>query len=451
MNDVLFNQIEMVDIDTIKSYDKNPRKGNVRAIAESLATNKQYRPIVVQKKGRKILAGNHTHQAAKSLGWAKIAVVFVDVDDKQAKRIVLADNRTNDLAEYDNDVLLDLLSDLGTPEGTGYSVSDMNAIVQGVMDATSDVISTSDQMAEGVLMENDDLIDVTPSPDQTAEQAAKEAQAEEDWKTDIENDDNTEGRGVGVFEVKDYMVFPGATYWEIPKLRQDMMIEELPRPLHTWAGSATRDMDWDGYWLYNWGIDSTSGMTDLSKIFLSFYAFDEYFECWWSNAPRYLSKVINANIKYAITPNYSQGSMPRAESLYQLFRSRWVGRYLQEVGCKVMPDLECLYDEEFRNIFCESLPSRVPWAAVQVQNMFSELRGGQKSTDEDRQEWANQNATIVKQANVENLLIYAHPGHNDLIRSFLAPQIPDVHLEFIAPRLFYLSAYRRDKKKKEAL
>lgn len=449
MNDILFNQVEMVDIDTIKSYDKNPRKGNVRAIAESLATNKQYRPIVVQKKGRKILAGNHTHQAAKSLGWAKIAVVFVDVDDKQAKRIVLADNRTNDLAEYDNDVLLDLLSDLGTPEGTGYSVSDMNAIVQGVMDATSDVISTSEQMAEGVLMENDDLIDVTPSPVQTAEQAAKEAQAEEDWKSNIENDEKADGDGVGVFSIKDDLVFPGATYWEIPKLRQDMMIEELPRPLHTWAGSATRDMDWDGYWLYNWGIDSTSGMTDLSKIFLSFYAFDEYFECWWDNAPRYLSKVINAKIKYAITPNYSQGYMPRAQSLHQMYRSRWVGRYLQEVGCKVMPDLECVVDDEFINIFCNSLPDRVPWAAIQVQNFHGQMRSGEKATDEDRKKWARDAADLVKRANVENLLIYVHPGQNDQVRDFLAPKIPDVHLEFMPTRLYYLSAHRKAKQKKD--
>jgi len=440
MNDVLFNQVDLVDIDTIKTYEKNPRKGNVRAIAESLATNKQYRPIVVQKKGRKILAGNHTHQAAKSLGWQQIAVVFVDVDDKQARRIVLADNRTNDLAEYDNEVLMDLLADLGTPEGTGYSVSDMNAIVQGVMDSADGVLAASDDMAENVLLGNDPMVD-TPTPST----ATGTSEADEDWETDIENDDQAEGDGVGVYSLKDDMVFNGATYWEIPVLRQDMMIEELPRPLHTWAGSATRDMAWDGHWLYNWGIDSTSGMEDLSKIFLSFYAFDEYFECWWDNAPRYLAKVINAKIKYAITPNFSQEGMPRAQSLNQLYRSRWVGRYLQEVGCQVMPDIECLPEDSFRDIFLKSLPKRVPWAATQVQNLFAETRTGVKATDEDRKEWAGNTAKIVQQANIENLLVYANPNKVDMVNSFLAPLVPDTHLEYMPTRLHYLSAHRKAK------
>jgi ParB-like chromosome segregation protein Spo0J len=73
-----------------------------------LEINKQYRPIVVQKSTNKILAGNHTWLAAQSLGWEEIAVVYVDVDDVAAKRIVLADNRTNDLADYDGQILAEL-------------------------------------------------------------------------------------------------------------------------------------------------------------------------------------------------------------------------------------------------------------------------------------------------------------------------------------------------------
>jgi hypothetical protein len=119
----------------------------------------------------------------------------------------------------------------------------------------------------------------------------------------------------GVYTLKDDLIFSGATFWEIPYLREDMMIEELPEPLHTWAGSATREMDWDGYWLYNWGVDSTSGMKDLSKIFLSFYCWDEYIEPWWDNVVSHMSKVLHAGIKYAITPNFTPNDMPRAVHL----------------------------------------------------------------------------------------------------------------------------------------
>ena len=50
-------------------------------------------------------------QAAKALGWPEIAVTWVDVDEEQAARIVLVDNRTNDLAGYDEAALADLLVD----------------------------------------------------------------------------------------------------------------------------------------------------------------------------------------------------------------------------------------------------------------------------------------------------------------------------------------------------
>ena len=56
MSEILFENVQMVEVSKLKPYDKNPRKGNVRAIAESLSVNKQYRPIVVQKSTNKILA-----------------------------------------------------------------------------------------------------------------------------------------------------------------------------------------------------------------------------------------------------------------------------------------------------------------------------------------------------------------------------------------------------------
>ena len=156
MSDVLFDNIELVPIERLKPYEKNPRKGNVKAIAESLATNKQYRPIVVQKSTRKILAGNHTWLAAKSLGWDKVAAVLIDVDSEAAKRIVLADNRTNDLAEYDDAILAELLQSLDSTEGTGYSETDVQAILNTVMDSVDEI---DDQLAEDVFSVSDDVAD----------------------------------------------------------------------------------------------------------------------------------------------------------------------------------------------------------------------------------------------------------------------------------------------------
>ncbi|NBO54475.1 MAG: DUF4417 domain-containing protein [Actinobacteria bacterium] len=431
-NQIIASETVLVPVTKLKGYEKNPRKGNVKAIAESLQVNKQYRPIVVQKSSNKILAGNHTWQAAKSLGWTEIAVVFVDVDDEAAKRIVLADNKTNDLADYDNAVLAELLRDLGGVSGTGYSDADMEAILNATAADAEQTQWASNTAGEEALAQNDPLISVSQGLG-VATSDEDEIQFGDEDEEDIEDSPDDLS---GVYTLKDEMEFQGATYWQIPLLRSDMLIEELPQPLHTWAGSATRDMDWDGYWLYNWGIDSTSGMKDLSKIVLSFYCYDEYFESWFDDTVKHMSKVLHAKIKYAITPNYSQDDIPRAVSLYQLFRSRWVGRYLQEIGVRVMPDLECIADDEYIKVFCRSLPKDIPWASLQVQNLVSTMDSGNKETPERRALWVETMRKIITAVGVKNLLAYAPPKRFEETKGWFS-DITNVYC--IETRLHYLS------------
>jgi DNA modification methylase len=109
-----------VPIGELRTYPRNPRRGDLEAIKESLKKNGQYRPIVVNRRTNEVLAGNHTLLAARALGWEHIAVTYVDADAEQAKRIVLADNRTSDLAENDPEALASLLAELPELEGTAY-------------------------------------------------------------------------------------------------------------------------------------------------------------------------------------------------------------------------------------------------------------------------------------------------------------------------------------------
>ena len=74
------------------------------AVARSYATFGQRKPIVARREGKGgvVIAGNHQLEAARELGWEKIAVVWVDDDDITAKALALADNRTADLGTYDD-------------------------------------------------------------------------------------------------------------------------------------------------------------------------------------------------------------------------------------------------------------------------------------------------------------------------------------------------------------
>lgn len=105
------------------------------AIKASVEENGQYKPLVVQKSTMRVLAGNHTLEALKASGATSVPVYLIDVDDERAKRIVLADNRTSDVAAYDDALLAELLKDLqqtkGGLAGTGY---DEDALAQLLAD-----------------------------------------------------------------------------------------------------------------------------------------------------------------------------------------------------------------------------------------------------------------------------------------------------------------------------
>lgn len=109
-----------IPIDSVRPHPRNPNNGDTEAITESLRINHQFRPIVVNRRTREILAGNHTWAAALELGWGQIAATFVDADDEQAVRIMIADNRSARLARPDDAAIAELLVELPFLAGTGY-------------------------------------------------------------------------------------------------------------------------------------------------------------------------------------------------------------------------------------------------------------------------------------------------------------------------------------------
>ena len=122
---------QTIDIDSIQAHPKNVRQGDIGAISESLKAHGQYRPIVVDERTNRILAGNHTWKAAKALGWSQIQASIIETkDDDEALRILLADNRANDLAMYDNGALEELLKQLSATEdgleGTLFDLADID-------------------------------------------------------------------------------------------------------------------------------------------------------------------------------------------------------------------------------------------------------------------------------------------------------------------------------------
>ena len=127
-SNIKVGQVATVPINSLEGYPTNPRRGDIDAIAQSLKAHGQYRPIVVQHGTNYILAGNHTYKAAKKLGWKKIKITYIEVDEQTARKIVLADNRLTDLAGYNEPLLKSLLQALPELEGTGFTQSEVDTL-----------------------------------------------------------------------------------------------------------------------------------------------------------------------------------------------------------------------------------------------------------------------------------------------------------------------------------
>jgi len=105
-----------VDITKLVPLDGNPRKGNVDAIMASYKEFGQVKPVVVKKNDDgtlTVIAGNHQVEACRRLGWKDVAVVEFNGDDARAIAFALADNRTTELGLVDNDLLFEMMEQLG--------------------------------------------------------------------------------------------------------------------------------------------------------------------------------------------------------------------------------------------------------------------------------------------------------------------------------------------------
>lgn len=114
----------VVPTELLRPASRNPRRGAVAEVVESLREFGQHRPVVVQRSTGEVIVGNHMLKAAKTLGWETISALIVDDDDDKAMRRALADNFTGDKAKWDEEELAEVLQEVGVVPGVTESEID---------------------------------------------------------------------------------------------------------------------------------------------------------------------------------------------------------------------------------------------------------------------------------------------------------------------------------------
>ena len=130
-------KVELTEIGRVIPYARNPRK-NDAAIAKGAAASKEYgvrQPIVVDEE-MVIIAGHTRLQAAQTLGLKKVPVhVATGLTQAQIKAYRLADNRTHEDAEWDEELLaieLGELNELGFDlDLTGFDAIELEDLLDG--------------------------------------------------------------------------------------------------------------------------------------------------------------------------------------------------------------------------------------------------------------------------------------------------------------------------------
>ena len=406
---------ERVSVDKLHPSPDNPRRiseQDMDRLKRSVQDDPDFmrlRPILAKPDGT-IYAGNMRYQAAKALGMEDVWVIFTDDPEAVIRARAVKDN--TQLGEWVEEELAEFLSGL----------ADMDTTLDfGALGLGDDLVRTMGLEAEAGLAEFDpESFDGGFGMSKRASEATSggsgaaglpkpdyDPEKDESAKTL----DDAPGQLEGILQLTEDMLFLGKDAdgpWDIPMLREDMLLERLPEPMLCWSDQKTTPPRDDMFYLWNWGIAPATGLP-ADRAVLCFYTYDHHFENWWSLPHFYTAKVLNAGIRMAVVPDFSiYGGQPRVVNLMNVFRAQWIGRYFQEAGIKVIPRLNWGFAESWDWCF-SGIPKNPPVAAICMQTTLSAEWG----TKEERVKYAQDGLRAAMEiVQPQTLLNYGgNPAH----------------------------------------
>jgi hypothetical protein len=192
--------------------------------------------------------------------------------------------------------------------------------------------------------------------------------------------------------------------WNIPELRADRLGTVLPTCIYV-HGAITEPSGT----LFVW---RTAALSKARGCTLAFYRWDTFFEALWRRPKFYTALFRRHALTAVIEPDFSLWADDAlAVQVFNVYRTRWLGRYWQEAGLTVIPSLN--WGAECSFTFCfQGIPQEAPVVAVECRTAAH--------SEADRTSFLAGLAEGVRQVQPQRVLIYGGQAH----AAWLTPHLP---------------------------
>lgn len=384
-----------MDPNELLPHPKNPNKHpdkQIRLLAKVISHQGWRSPVVISKNSGYVVAGHCRRLAAILLGTLCPVEYQEFKNNSDELAHLLADNQIQELAEMELEDVSSLLKELETVdfdvEFAGFETKKRNK-------------------------ENDPIIDGVVGKVEVQPASLEVFHSIDDFKVD-ESGDRIAVKGFGeispdtksVITLKDDAFFDSNLPFGIPPLRPDML-GDIPDPIGTWINEKRTAECENYFWVY--GGDSIRGLP-LDRTVLGFYTDDERFELTWDNVVDFTTRLLKLKLRGVVGPNFSMyDHSPQAYYVWNSFRSKYIARFWQEAGIKIVPDV--YIRPEQRKFNWLGIPKNCPCLSMQYQVGQTSLEG----FNLERQ-WAKE---MIEELKPQSLFIYTtDPRFEQISKAF---------------------------------
>lgn len=337
-----------VPTDAIHAHKMNFRKhgaAQVAALSGSLNDLGWVKSILVSKRTGTIIDGHARWEEAVRRKLSTVPVEYVDLSPEEERKALALLDPITEMATRDDALFAELLKSIDSED--------------------KDVSATLEKMKASA-----ELKDAADFSGDHVEESTK------------------------ILEYTTDVFFPSTSKWGIPDLREDMLYNG-PAPSSTWPYDEKDKVDPQFYVFGEGGHDER-----VTGKIITFYTDDFRFERIWSESVDTIRTMVPLKPLAACQPDFSLwGNDPLAVQMYNLYRARWISRYWQEAGIKIIPSIaHSLFPACFEFV-THGLPKHIPLAAMQVRS-----DGNSKQHVEARRDAV---AHYLAHGKIDRIVIYA--------------------------------------------